>query len=146
MCCASLVTHATPRRPVMRLLPLLVTSLVTALVAATAQPAAAEVNPTWSPPLTTGSGAGVALEGGAAQIDQRTAFRAPIEDGAAEGAPDTAVPTGLLTLGPHRLASPTNRVAATVAARLTEGATATVDVRGLRASGNWTEWVPADDG
>jgi hypothetical protein len=96
--------------------------------------------------LTAGSGAGVAVRGGTAKIDQRTAFRAPVEDGGAEGAPDTAVPTGLLTLDPHRLASPTNRVAATVAARLTEGATAGVDVRGLRSSGNWSEWIPADDG
>jgi hypothetical protein len=57
------------------------------------------------------------VRNGAAQIDQRSAFRAPREDNAAEGTPDTAVPTGLLTLDPHRLASPTNRVAATVAAR-----------------------------
>ena len=120
--------------------------LVVAIVAATAQPAAAAGNPSWSPSLTAGSGAGVAVRNGAAQIDQRTAFRAPLEDNAAEGTPDTAVPTGLLTLDPHRLASPTNRVATTVAARLTDGATATVDVRGLRATGTWTEWVPADGG
>ncbi len=124
------------------LLPL----LVVAITAATAQPAAAAVNPSWNPPLTTGSGVGVAVQGGAARIDQRTAFRAPVEDNAAEGTPDTAVPTGLLTLDPHRLASPTNHVAATVAARLTEGATAAVDVRGLRPGGNWSEWIPADDG
>ena len=120
--------------------------LVVAIVAATAQPAAAAGNPSWSPSLTAGSGAGVAVRNGAAQIDQRTAFRAPLEDNAAEGTPDTAVPTGLLTLDPHRLASPTNRVAATVVARRTGGATATVDVRGLRATGTWTEWVPADGG
>jgi hypothetical protein len=127
-------------------LPLLVASLVAALAAATAQPAAAAENATWSPPLTAGSGAGVAVRGGAAQIDQRTAFRAPLEEGRAEGTPDTAVPTGLLTLDTHRLASPTNRVGAAVAARVTEGATAAVDVRGLRANGNWSEWIPADDG
>ena len=86
------------------------------------------------------------VQDGVARIDQRTAFRAPREDGAAEGTPDTAVATGLLTLDPHRLASPTNRVGARVAARLTEGATAGVDVRGLRANGNWSEWIPADDG
>ena len=128
------------------LLPLLVASLAAALAAATAQPAAADANPTWSPPLTAGSGAGVAVHGGAVKIDQRTAFRAPVEEGGAEGTPDTAVPTGLLTLDPHRLASPTNRVAAAVAARLNGGATAGVDVRGLRSSGNWSEWIPADDG
>src|SRR4249919_907237 len=117
-----------------------------ALLATAVQPAAAAENPTWSPPLTSGSGVGVAVQDGVARIDQRTAFRAPREDGAAEGIPDTAVPTGLLTLEPHRLASPTNRVAATIATRLTDGATATVDVRGLRATGTWTEWVPADGG
>ena len=118
------------------LLPLLAAVVLTATLV---QPAAATDNPTWSPPLSSGSGAGVAVQDGAARIDQRTAFRAPREDGAAEGTPDTAVATGLLTLDPHRLDSPTNRIAARVAARLTEGATADVDVRGLRAGGNWSE-------
>ena len=48
-----------------------------ALLAAAAQPAAAAENPTWSPPLTSGSGVGVAVQDGVARIDQRTAFRAP---------------------------------------------------------------------
>jgi hypothetical protein len=117
-----------------------------ALLATAVQPAAAAENPTWSPPLTSGSGVGVAVRDGVARIDQRTAFRAPREDSGAEGTPDTAVATGLLTLDPHRLARPTNRVGARVAARLTEGATAGVDVRGLRTNGNWSEWIPADDG
>ena len=125
------------------LLPLLAAAVLTATLV---QPAAAADNPTWSPALSSGSGVGVAVQGGAARIDQRTAFRAPREDGAAEGTPDTAVATGLLTLDPHRLDSPTNRIAARVAARLTEGATADVDVRGLRAGGNWSEWIPAEDG
>jgi hypothetical protein len=124
------------------LLPLLA---AIALLATAVQPAAAAENPTWSPSLAGGSGVGVAVQDGVARIDQRTAFRAPREDNAAEGTPDTAVPTGLLTLDPHRLASPTNRVGARVAARLTEGATAGVDVRGLRAGGNWSEWIPAVD-
>src|ERR1700750_693731 len=93
MCCASLVTPATPRRPSMRMSPLLlVASLVAALAAATAQPAAAAENATWSPPLTAGSGAGVAVRGGAAQLEQRSGFRAPLQGGRAEGRPDTAVP------------------------------------------------------
>ena len=125
------------------LLPLLA---AIAVLATATQPAAAAENPTWSPPLTSGSGVGVAVQDGVARIDKRTAFRAPREDGAAEGTPDTAVPTGLLTLDPHRLASPTNRVGARVTARLSEGATAGVDVRGLRAGGSWSEWIPADDG
>ena len=125
------------------LLPLLAAALLTALV----QPAAAADNPTWSPPLTSGSGVGVALQDGVARpIDQRTAFRAPREDVAAEGTPDTAVATGLLTLDPHRLASPTNRSSPASPPGSPQGATADVDVRGLRANGNWSEWIPADDG
>src|SRR4051794_10323209 len=145
MCCASLVTEATSGGSNMRtLLPLLTAAVLTATLV---QPAAAADNPTWSPALNSGSGVGVAVQGGAARIDQRTAFRAPREDGAAEGTPDTAVATGLLTLDPHRLDSPTNRIAARVAAtRLTEDDPATGDGRGPRASGNWSEWIPAEDG
>ena len=125
------------------LLPLLAAAVLTATLV---QPAAAADNPTWSPALSSGSGVGVAVQGGAARIDQRTAFRAPREDGAAEGTPDTAVAHRPAHPRPHRLDSPTNRIAARVAARLTEGATADVDVRGLRAGGNWSEWIPAEDG
>lgn len=125
------------------LLPLLAAAVLTVTLV---QPAAATENPSWSPPLTGGTGVGVAVQGGTARIDQRTAFHAPREDGAAEGTPDTAVATGLLTLAPDRLTSPTNRIGARVTARVTEGATAGVDVRGLQASGNWSEWVPADEG
>ena len=100
-----------------------------------------------APPLSSGSGAGVAVQGGAARIDQRTAFRAPREDGAAEGTPGHGRRRPACSPSTRTgSTSPTNRVAATVAARLTEGATAAVDVRGLRANGNWSEWIPADDG
>ena len=117
------------------------------VVAASAQPALAADTTTWSPALTTGSGAGVTVADGAARIDQRTAFLAPADESTrgAEGTAD-AVPTGLLTLRSHTLATPTNRVGTTVDAVHSDGSYATVDVRGLRASGNWSEWVPADDG
>ena len=54
------------------LLPLLAAAVLTATLV---QPAAAADNPTWSPALSSGSGVGVAVQGGAARIDQRTAFR-----------------------------------------------------------------------
>ena len=78
------------------LLPLLAAVVLTATLV---QPAAATDNPTWSPPLSSGSGAGVAVQDGAARIDQRTAFRAPRGDAAAEGTPDTAVATWLMLAG-----------------------------------------------
>ena len=123
------------------LLPLLAAAVLTATLV---QPAAAADNPTWSPALTSGIRRGRRGAGRGRAHRPAHGVPRPREDGAAEGTPDTAVATGLLTLDPHRLDSPTNRIAARVAARLTEGATADVDVRGLRASGNWSEWIPAE--
>ncbi|HEY0814807.1 MAG TPA: hypothetical protein VGE11_16140 [Pseudonocardia sp.] len=187
---------------------------------ADAADAATDLAATWSPPLTGGSGAGVAVVDGAARIDPRTAFLAPPEPtqpespqpestqpgptqpgpiqpgptqpgptqpgpshidpaqpqaphgpngrsravgtppspaghgaaGGAEGgadatartAPGGAVATGLLTLPEHRLAAATDHVAVSVAAQQGAGGDAAVDVRGLRASGNWSEWITAD--
>lgn len=51
---------------------------------------------------------------------------------------------GLLTLSPHEVATGTDRVLADVDADVPAGTVATVDVRGRRADGEWTEWVPAD--
>ncbi len=131
------------------------TGLLTAVVllVASAQPALAAPTAdaaTWQPALITGSGTGVIVVHGAARIDRRTAFLAPSDEatGGAKGAGGRAdaVPTGLLTLDTHVLATPTNRISATVDAQLVDGSAATVDVRGVRSSGNWSEWVPAADG
>jgi hypothetical protein len=97
----------------------------------------------WTADLRHGEASGVALHGGAARIDPRTAFVA-----LAEGAPAdaTAQPTGLLTFPARRLDAPTDRVAVTVTGAVPAGATATVDVRGRRGTGGWTEWIPAAPG
>ncbi|MFC4942554.1 hypothetical protein [Pseudonocardia sp. GCM10023141] len=119
-----------------------------AVMAATVGPAAAAEVPaaapaaSWQPDLTSGEAAGVDASGGTARLDTAHAFQAPAEDsGGAEGGP--AVPTGLLTLAPHRIATATDRVATTVLADLPAGSTATVDVRGMRGNGGWSEWIPA---
>jgi hypothetical protein len=123
------------------------------IVTVSPQPAMAASAATWSPALSSGSGAGVAVTGGVATLDRHTAFLAPPEPpgpGAmAEGERDAqtatgATPTGLLTLPAHNLPVATDNIAASVKARLGSGAQATVDVRGLRTTGNWTEWIPAD--
>jgi hypothetical protein len=123
------------------------------IVTVSAQPAmAATPDATWSPTLSSGSGAGVAVTAGVATLDPHTAFLAPPEPpgpgATAEGerdaqAADGATPTGLLTLPTHNLPVATDNIATAVKAKLVSGADATVDVRGLRTTGNWTEWVPA---
>jgi hypothetical protein len=97
----------------------------------------------WSADLRHADAAGVVLDGAAARIDPRTSFVA-----VAEGAPAnaTAQPTGLLTFPAHRLPVATDRVAVAVTGDVPAGATATVDVRGRRGTGGWTEWTPAAPG
>jgi hypothetical protein len=107
-------------------------------------PAGAGPPPTsWTVDLRHGEAAGIVLDEGVARIDPHTAFVA-----AAEGAPDggTAQPTGLLTFPARRLVTATDRVAVTVTGEIPAGATATVDVRGRRGTGGWTEWIPAAPG
>ena len=121
MCCASLVTAVTPRR---------LRNADAAAHAGRHRPAGARrSSPRPRPRTRPGSPADQRIRRWVSPC--RTASRAstsalrsalPVEDGAAEGTPDTAVATGLLTLDPHRLASPTNRVGARVTAELTAGA------------------------
>lgn len=108
-----------------------------------AAPAAAQTPQpmSWSPELGAGERAGITLESGDARLDPNGSFLAPVEDGSmTEGAP---VPTGLLTLAPHRLDALTDRVGATVLGDVPADSTAVVDVRGRRSTGGWTEWIPA---
>jgi hypothetical protein len=97
----------------------------------------------WTADLRHGEAAGIVFDGDVARIDPRTAFVA-----VAEGAPAdaTAQPTGLLTFPARRLDTATDRVTVTVTGEVPAGATATVDVRGRRGTGGWTEWVPAAPG
>jgi len=94
----------------------------------------------WTADLRHAEAAGVVLDGDTARIDPDTAFVAVAEDAPADA---TAEPTGLLTFPARRLAVATDRVVAAVTGEVPAGATATVDVRGRRGSGGWTEWIPA---
>ena len=105
-----------------------------AVAPATAAPAAVA---TWNPDLSAGSAAGVDLVGGVARLDLARAFVAPLHSGA------PGVPTGLLTLPAKRLGALTDHVDSTVVGDLPAGTTGSVDIRGRRANGNWTEWIPA---
>lgn len=108
---------------------------------ATAAPAAAQPpsGAGWTADLTDGEAAGVALDGGAVRLDPDSTFLA-----AADGdASDRPLPTGLLTFPPHPLDAPTDRIAAVLTADVPAGGTVTVDVRGRRDGGGWTEWIPA---
>jgi hypothetical protein len=97
----------------------------------------------WALDLRVGETAGIVVDGTGARIDPDTAFAAVGEDAPAAA---NARPTGLLTFPSRRLATPTDRVAVTVTGEVPEGATATVDVRGRRGTGGWTEWIPAAPG
>jgi hypothetical protein len=59
-----------------------------------------------------------------------------------DGSTDTR-PPGLLTLPARRMDVPVDRVEVTVDVAAGPAAAVTVDVRGLRVGGGWTEWVPA---
>jgi hypothetical protein len=83
---------------------------------------------------SSNAGAGPAVvKGGAAAANADTS-----------AAPLGAVRTGLLTLPEHTLATATDRIATSVSTQTGAGADATVDVRGLRSTGNWSEWITAD--
>ncbi|MBC3189601.1 hypothetical protein H7X46_00780 [Pseudonocardia sp. C8] len=120
-----------------------------ALCAAAVVPAvAAEPGTTWQPELT-GNGTGVVVDGGAARFDRATAFGAPAGESSnteAVQGPVDVVPTGLLTLAPRTLDAPTREVGSTLVADTPPGSSATVDIRGRKAGGGWTEWIPADGG
>lgn len=121
------------------------------LVAVAVSPAsAAGPSATWQPDLSAGEGTGIVVEGGTARFDAATAHGAPIEgpDGDTESSADPAdvVPTGLLTLPSRPLERPTTEVDSTLVTDTAPGSTAGIDVRGKRAGGGWTEWIPATPG
>ncbi|MFP5019691.1 hypothetical protein [Pseudonocardia phyllosphaerae] len=120
-----------------------------ALCAAAVVPVAgaAEPDTTWQPDLAKGEGTGIVVGDGSARFDRGTAHGAPASDanGDTESSadPSNVVPTGLLTLPARDLDAPTREIDSTLDADLPPGSTATVDVRGRRADGAWTEWIPA---
>ncbi|WP_226359127.1 hypothetical protein [Pseudonocardia sp. ICBG601] len=118
-----------------------------ALCAAATVPArAGEPGTTWQPELSEGTGNGVVVSSDGARFDRSTAFGAPADEGDTESSADPAevVPTGLLTLAPRTLDTPTREVDSRLVADTPPGSTASVDVRGKRAGGGWTEWIPAE--
>ncbi|MCW0215680.1 MAG: hypothetical protein OJJ54_20175 [Pseudonocardia sp.] len=117
----------------------------TVVPASAAEPAAASTS--WRASLATGEAAGITTRGGTASLDSASAHLEPQDStsGWTEGAADSPslVPTGLLTLDQRTLDRPTSRIDSALDADLPEGTTASVDVRGKRANGNWTEWIPS---
>jgi hypothetical protein len=92
----------------------------------------------WSVDLAAGETAGVVVVDGTVTLRAAGSHLA-----AAEGSDGPSEPTGLLTLPARRLDVRTDRVAAVVEGDLLSGGAVTVDVRGRRATGVWTEWLPS---
>jgi len=117
--------------------------IVGVLTIGIAVPADAQTPPSavWHADLTAGEATGVTLDAGIARLDPAGSFLAPEEDG--DAPVSDPLPTGLLTLPPLRLDTATDRIGATVLGDVPGGSTATVEVRGRRAGGNWSEWIPA---
>ena len=116
---------------------LVVTTALAGASAAAAAPAQDSVG--WSPPLT-GDVVGIVVSGGTARLaPDRMALGTARADGhGAVGSP------GLLTLPARRVDVPVDRVDAALTLEAdSPTSAATVDVRGLRAGGRWTEWEPA---
>ena len=120
-------------------------ALAGALVAATAVVGASAANAapiprtvSWSPPLS-GEAVGVTVSGRTVRLAEGRERAGPAR---ADGHGAAGFP-GLLTLAAHHMDEPVDRVDAllTLAAG-SPGAAASVDVRGLRAGGGWTEWEP----
>jgi hypothetical protein len=114
---------------------LVVTTTVVGASAAAAAPASGAVS--WSPPLT-GEAAGIVVSGRTARLGADHAPGAARADGHG----DARAP-GLLTLPARHVDAPVDRVDATLAlATGRPAAAASIDVRGRRSSGQWTEWEP----
>ena len=121
-----------------------------ALCASIGTPASAAPAAEWHADLASGQGTGVVVDGGQARFDPDTAVGAPAGDAdtvtESSADPSAVVPTGLLTLQERTHDAPTTEVSSTLDATLGPGSTATLDVRGRRAGGGWTEWVPSTPG
>jgi hypothetical protein len=112
---------------------LVITVSVAGASAASAAPAGSV---SWSPPLA-GETAGTEVSGGAVRLTPTQARVGTARADGRGGAP------GLLTLPVRRLDAPADRVDATLTLASGSPADASVDVRGQRAGGRWTEWEPA---
>lgn len=121
-----------------------------ALCAAVGSPASAAPSAHWQPDLAAGQGTGATVEGDRVRFDPATAHGAPAgdtESGAESSAdPSAVVPTGFFTLRGRTLDRPTSEVSSTLDAAVGPGSTVTLDVRGKRPGGGWTEWIPSTPG
>ncbi len=125
----------------MRLGAVTALAVATAMLGASTGTAAADTpDTTWTVDLATAQAAGVAVTDGTARLAGAGAHRAPATEGGADFGADV-VATGLLTFPARDLPTPTGQVEARLDG---DPGGATVDVRGLRATGGWTEWLPAD--
>ncbi|MDQ3987756.1 MAG: hypothetical protein M3291_00885 [Actinomycetota bacterium] len=93
----------------------------------------------WTPDLAPDADdTGVSATDGELRLDPATAVRE-----VSTGSPRLQ---GMLLTAQHELADPTTRVAADLVVDLPPGTEVLVDVRGQRADGGWTEWIPAAPG
>jgi hypothetical protein len=117
--------------------------LAGALVVGTTAAASPEPSPDgavrWTQALE-GETAGVELTGGTLRLAAPAPGGATTEGGS-EGEVHEDAPLGILTLPARRLATPVNRVDAVLDPA---AGGVSVDVRGKRPNGKWTEWVTAE--
>jgi hypothetical protein len=112
-------------------------AVAVALVLATTGAAAPPGPVAWTPALDSGQTAGVELTGGTLRLVPPRPLGTARTEAASRGRP------GLLTLPARTLDVAVDRVDAALDADPGAGEVA-VDVRGRRAGGGWTEWVPAE--
>lgn len=108
--------------------------------------AAEPTGTSWTADLATAEAAGVTMSDGVVRLDPATAFSAPADSAPLTEGTEDLVSTGLLTLAPHDLSTPTSSVRSVLDADVPEGSSASMDVRGRTATGGWTEWIPSSAG
>ncbi|MCW2631617.1 MAG: type 3 domain protein [Pseudonocardia sp.] len=111
-------------------------------LAPTFSAASAAENSAFSPDLHAGESSGVTTQDGVVRLDP-TAEPAPLDPSTSQLPPPRM---GMLTLAPQRLAGPAAVVRPEISAEQPPDTSAVVDVRGRRADGAWSEWVPAETG
>jgi hypothetical protein len=114
-------------------------ALVTATTAAASPGPVPEEAVRWTPALE-GEAVRVELIGGTLRLAASPPGGTTTESGS-EGDVHQDEPLGLLTLPAHRLDAPVNRVDAALDA---SGGGVSVDVRGKRPNGKWTEWTTTE--
>jgi hypothetical protein len=129
-----------PRASVFRISTVALLALATMAGFATAAPAApasTRTPLTWQENLAQpASSTNIEHSAGATRVGERLLH--PAAQAGATG-------YGMALLAPHPLSTPVNQIRATVTDTLPRGARVSVDVRGQRADGSWTEWTPSTE-